>query len=177
MLEIHVGIYTTMVVYNSDHRSVEVITLLRFFLICDIRVTTFYVCVCVCVCLSVCLSDIPLTWLLDTPKPWNRFLKFMLFIVFPLVYINSNCEFFHFSFFVSIIIYKCFIYLQDIIRLVVGRLAAGDRFFGKCFALKLVHIKSQECYWLHNNLTMYQVKQKYEAPRPPEEWRYVMYHV
>jgi len=148
MLEIHVGIYTTMVVYNSDHRSVEVITLLRFFMICDIRVTTL------CVCL-----------------------KFMLFIVFPLVYINSNCEFLHFSFFVSIIIYKCFIYLQDIIRLVVGRLAAGDRFFGKCFALKLVHIKSQECYWLHNNLTMYQVKQKYEAPRPPEEWRYVMHHV
>lgn len=24
MLEVHVGIYTTMVVYNSDHRSVEV---------------------------------------------------------------------------------------------------------------------------------------------------------
>ncbi|WAR24153.1 FAK1-like protein [Mya arenaria] len=54
----------------------------------------------------------------------------------------------------------------------VGRLAAGERFFGKCFALKLVHIKSRESYWLHNNLTMYQVKQKYETSRPPDEWRY-----
>ncbi|XP_052774521.1 focal adhesion kinase 1-like isoform X3 [Mya arenaria] len=62
--------------------------------------------------------------------------------------------------------------VKDIIRLVVGRLAAGERFFGKCFALKLVHIKSRESYWLHNNLTMYQVKQKYETSRPPDEWRY-----
>ncbi|WAR24093.1 hypothetical protein MAR_037762, partial [Mya arenaria] len=60
--------------------------------------------------------------------------------------------------------------VEDIIRLVVGRLAAGERFFGKCFALKLVHIKSRESYWLHNNLTMYQVKQKYETSRPPDEW-------
>ena len=64
-----------------------------------------------------------------------------------------------------------FFYFQDIIKLVVGRLAAGDRFFSKCFALKLVHTNSRECYWLHNNLTMYQVKQKYEASRPPDEWR------
>ncbi|KAL4235721.1 putative serine/threonine protein phosphatase [Mactra antiquata] len=62
--------------------------------------------------------------------------------------------------------------IKDIIRLVVGRLAAGDRYFSKCFALKLVHINSRDSYWLHNNLTMYQVKQKYEASRPPDEWRY-----
>ncbi|XP_053394577.1 focal adhesion kinase 1-like isoform X6 [Mercenaria mercenaria] len=62
--------------------------------------------------------------------------------------------------------------VKDIIKLVVGRLAAGDRYFAKCFALKLVHTNSRECYWLHNNLTMYQVKQKYEASRPPDEWRY-----
>lgn len=62
--------------------------------------------------------------------------------------------------------------VKDIIRLVVGRLAAGERFFGRCYALKLVHMKSRESYWLHNNLTMYQVKQKYEASRPSEEWRY-----
>lgn len=31
MLEIHVGIYTTMVVYNTDHRTVEVIVVLLGF--------------------------------------------------------------------------------------------------------------------------------------------------
>lgn len=62
-------------------------------------------------------------------------------------------------------------YFQDIIKLVVGRLAGGERYFAKCFALKLVHTSSRECYWLHNNLTMYQVKQKYEASKPPDEWR------
>ncbi|XP_048256196.1 focal adhesion kinase 1-like isoform X4 [Haliotis rufescens] len=62
--------------------------------------------------------------------------------------------------------------IKDIIRLVVGRLAAGDRYFSKCFAVKLVHTQSRENYWLHNDLTMYQVRQKYEARHLPEEWRY-----
>ncbi|XP_055956032.1 focal adhesion kinase 1 isoform X4 [Patella vulgata] len=61
--------------------------------------------------------------------------------------------------------------IKDIIKLVVGRLAAGVRFYAKCYALKLVHTQSRENYWLHNNLTMYQVRQKYEAKHPPEEWR------
>ena len=60
---------------------------------------------------------------------------------------------------------------QDIIKLVVGRLAAGERYFARCYALKLVHIQSRESYWLHNNLSMYQVRQKYESAHPPEEWR------
>ncbi|ESO92503.1 hypothetical protein LOTGIDRAFT_120690 [Lottia gigantea] len=62
--------------------------------------------------------------------------------------------------------------IKDIIKLVVGRLAAGVRFYSKCYALKLVHTQSRgESYWLHNDLTMYQVRQKYEAKHPPEEWR------
>ncbi|XP_078319037.1 focal adhesion kinase 1-like isoform X5 [Crassostrea virginica] len=62
--------------------------------------------------------------------------------------------------------------VKDIIKLVVGRLAAGERYYSKCYALKLVHLQSKESYWLHNNLSMYQVRQKYEASHPPEEWRY-----
>lgn len=62
--------------------------------------------------------------------------------------------------------------VKDIIKLVVGRLAAGERYFAKCYALKLVHIISRKCYWLHNNLSMYQVRQKYESSHPPDEWRY-----
>ncbi|XP_062622322.1 focal adhesion kinase 1-like isoform X3 [Saccostrea cucullata] len=62
--------------------------------------------------------------------------------------------------------------VKDIIKLVVGRLAAGERYYSKCYALKLVHLQSKESYWLHNNLSMYQVRQKYESSHPPEEWRY-----
>ncbi|XP_076085718.1 focal adhesion kinase 1-like isoform X5 [Mytilus galloprovincialis] len=62
--------------------------------------------------------------------------------------------------------------VKDIIQLVVGRLAAGERYFAKCYALKLVHIITRKSYWLHNNLSMYQVRQKYESSHPPEEWRY-----
>nr|KAG5701159.1 hypothetical protein BaRGS_023268 [Batillaria attramentaria] len=62
--------------------------------------------------------------------------------------------------------------VKDIIRLVVGRLAAGERFFARCFALKLMHIGTRRGYWLHNDLTMYQVRQKYEAKHQPEELRY-----
>ncbi|XP_056017631.1 focal adhesion kinase 1-like isoform X8 [Ostrea edulis] len=62
--------------------------------------------------------------------------------------------------------------VKDIIKLVVGRLAAGERYYAKCYALKLVHVQSKESYWLHNNLSMYQVRQKYESSHPPEEWRY-----
>jgi hypothetical protein len=77
------------------------------------------------------------------------------------------------SFFLFLIYKLIFIYnfVQDIIRLVVGRLAAGERYFAKCYALKLVHIISRRWYWLHNNLSMYQVRQKYESSHPPEEWR------
>lgn len=62
--------------------------------------------------------------------------------------------------------------VKDIIKLVVGRLAAGERLFSKCYALKLVHVPTRDNYWLHNNLSMYQVRQKYESSHPPEEWRY-----
>ncbi|PVD22981.1 hypothetical protein C0Q70_16241 [Pomacea canaliculata] len=62
--------------------------------------------------------------------------------------------------------------VKDIIKLVVGRLAAGERYFARCFALRLVHIPTRQGYWLHNDLTMYQVRQKYEAKHLPEELRY-----
>ncbi|XP_059144124.1 focal adhesion kinase 1-like [Physella acuta] len=62
--------------------------------------------------------------------------------------------------------------VKDIIRLVVGRLAAGDRFFARCFALKLVVISQRQGFWLHNDLSMYQVRQKYEAKSMPDDLRY-----
>ncbi|XP_021343131.1 focal adhesion kinase 1-like isoform X2 [Mizuhopecten yessoensis] len=62
--------------------------------------------------------------------------------------------------------------VKDIIKLVVGRLTAGERYFANCYALKLVNIQSKDSYWLHNNLSMYQVRQKYESAHPSDEWRY-----
>ncbi|KAL8623580.1 hypothetical protein ACOMHN_000185 [Nucella lapillus] len=62
--------------------------------------------------------------------------------------------------------------VKDIIRLVVGRLAAGERYFGRCFALKLTNASTRHGYWLHNDLTMYQVRQKYEGKHPPDDLRY-----
>ncbi|XP_013077810.1 focal adhesion kinase 1 isoform X7 [Biomphalaria glabrata] len=62
--------------------------------------------------------------------------------------------------------------VKDIIKLVVGRLAAGERVFARCFALKLVVISQRQGFWLHNDLSMYQVRQKYEAKCLPEDLRY-----
>ncbi|KAH9504131.1 putative serine/threonine protein phosphatase, partial [Bulinus truncatus] len=62
--------------------------------------------------------------------------------------------------------------VKDIIKLVVGRLAAGERLFARCFALKLVVISQRQGFWLHNDLSMYQVRQKYEAKCLPEDLRY-----
>ncbi|BFY99901.1 hypothetical protein BsWGS_02944 [Bradybaena similaris] len=62
--------------------------------------------------------------------------------------------------------------VKDIIKLVVGRLAAGDRFFARCYALKLVILSQRQSYWLHNDLSMYQVRQKYEAKCMPDDLRY-----
>ncbi|CAL1531010.1 unnamed protein product [Lymnaea stagnalis] len=62
--------------------------------------------------------------------------------------------------------------VKDIIKLVVGRLAAGDRLFARCFALRLVVISQRLSFWLHNDLSMYQVRQKYEAKFLPDDLRY-----
>ncbi|GFO19038.1 focal adhesion kinase 1 [Plakobranchus ocellatus] len=62
--------------------------------------------------------------------------------------------------------------VKDIIRLVVGRLAAGERYFARCFALKLINTSQHQGRWLHNDLSMYQVRQKYEAKSMPEDLRY-----
>ncbi|GFS03507.1 focal adhesion kinase 1 [Elysia marginata] len=62
--------------------------------------------------------------------------------------------------------------VKDIIRLVLGRLAPGERYFARCFAIKLVNTSQHLGSWLHNDLSMYQVRQKYEAKSMPEDLRY-----
>ena len=71
----------------------------------------------------------------------------------------------------------CVCVLQDIVQLVVGRLAAGDRTYKASYALRLTHTNLSESYWLHSDLTMYQVRQKYESLYPAEEWRSVYIYI
>ena len=57
----------------------------------------------------------------------------------------------------------------------MGRLAAGQRAYKDAYALRLAHTQSAETHWLHSDLSMYQVRQKYEALHPPDEWRYDLF--
>ncbi|XP_013406550.1 focal adhesion kinase 1-like [Lingula anatina] len=62
--------------------------------------------------------------------------------------------------------------IKGIVHLLVGRLAAGQRYFEACYALYLRHLQTDKGFWLHSDLTMYQVRQKYESKYPADEWRY-----
>ncbi|KAI0236774.1 Focal adhesion kinase 1 [Lamellibrachia satsuma] len=63
--------------------------------------------------------------------------------------------------------------IKEIVTLVVGRLTAGgSRAYKSSYALRLVHIKSGEFYWLRGDMTIYQVRQKYETLHPADEWSF-----
>ncbi|XP_051725194.1 protein-tyrosine kinase 2-beta isoform X4 [Ctenopharyngodon idella] len=44
--------------------------------------------------------------------------------------------------------------------------------FSECYGLLLKHLKSDEVHWLHPNLTIAEVEQKYEQQHVEAEWRY-----
>ncbi|XP_067223779.1 protein-tyrosine kinase 2-beta isoform X6 [Chanodichthys erythropterus] len=44
--------------------------------------------------------------------------------------------------------------------------------FSECYGLLLKHLKSDEVHWLHPNLTVAEVEQKYEQQHVEAEWRY-----
>ncbi|XP_041484062.1 focal adhesion kinase 1-like isoform X3 [Lytechinus variegatus] len=62
--------------------------------------------------------------------------------------------------------------IKNVIHAVVGKLARGERAFESSFAVRLQHTLSEECHWLHRDLTVGQVKKKYEAYHPAIEWKY-----
>uniref|UniRef100_A0A8C2FLW4 non-specific protein-tyrosine kinase n=1 Tax=Cyprinus carpio TaxID=7962 RepID=A0A8C2FLW4_CYPCA len=53
-----------------------------------------------------------------------------------------------------------------------GRLGPNIKFF-ECYGLLLKHLKSDEVHWLHPNLTVAEVEQKYEQQHVEAEWRCV----
>uniref|UniRef100_A0A9J8AKG0 non-specific protein-tyrosine kinase n=1 Tax=Cyprinus carpio carpio TaxID=630221 RepID=A0A9J8AKG0_CYPCA len=52
-----------------------------------------------------------------------------------------------------------------------GRLGPNIK-FSECYGLLLKHLKSDEVHWLHPNLTVAKVEQKYEQQHVEAEWRY-----
>ncbi|XP_072545389.1 protein-tyrosine kinase 2-beta isoform X2 [Salminus brasiliensis] len=52
-----------------------------------------------------------------------------------------------------------------------GRLGPNIKFPG-CYGLRLKHLKSEEVHWLHPNLTVAEMEQKYEQQHVEAEWRY-----
>ncbi|XP_072170452.1 focal adhesion kinase 1-like isoform X2 [Diadema setosum] len=62
--------------------------------------------------------------------------------------------------------------MKNVIHAMVSKMARGERAFESSFAVRLQHTLSEECYWLHRDLTVGQVKKKYEAYHPAIEWKY-----
>ncbi|XP_043962290.1 protein tyrosine kinase 2 beta, b isoform X2 [Gambusia affinis] len=63
--------------------------------------------------------------------------------------------------------------IQAIIRsiLISGRLGPNVE-LSKCYGLMLTHLKSEEFHWLHPDLTVGEVEQRYESHHVEAEWRY-----
>jgi hypothetical protein len=61
--------------------------------------------------------------------------------------------------------------MQDIVRLVVSRINADASLVSKHFSIKMEHKGTGESCWLAFNLTLGDVRQRYESRYPREEWR------
>ncbi|XP_068433875.1 protein tyrosine kinase 2 beta, b isoform X2 [Clinocottus analis] len=63
--------------------------------------------------------------------------------------------------------------IRAIIRsiLICGRLGPNIKHAG-CYSLLLKHLKSEELHWLHPDLTVGEVEQRYESHHAEAEWRY-----
>ncbi|XP_076059773.1 protein tyrosine kinase 2 Fak isoform X9 [Oratosquilla oratoria] len=61
--------------------------------------------------------------------------------------------------------------IKGIINVVTSRQAPGERPFEGMFAIRLRNLVTQEVLWLHQDLTMYQVEEKYPQFHE-EDWRF-----
>ncbi|XP_015837462.1 focal adhesion kinase 1 isoform X8 [Tribolium castaneum] len=62
--------------------------------------------------------------------------------------------------------------VKGIISTVTERLSIGERYYTGLYAMRLCRPSTGEVYWLHQDLTMKQVQDKYLAKHPNSEWRY-----
>lgn len=66
----------------------------------------------------------------------------------------------------------CSVPPQEVIRsiLVSGRIGPDIK-LAECYGLRLKHVKSDEIHWLHPDLTVGEVQEKYECLHLEAEWR------
>ncbi|XP_067882027.1 protein-tyrosine kinase 2-beta isoform X1 [Heterodontus francisci] len=63
--------------------------------------------------------------------------------------------------------------IREIINIVLDSGRVGPSIiFKSCYGLRLKHLKSDEVYWLHPDLTIDEVQTKYESLHHEAEWRY-----
>ncbi|KAJ8946436.1 hypothetical protein NQ318_014423 [Aromia moschata] len=62
--------------------------------------------------------------------------------------------------------------IKGIISTVTERLSTGERYYNGLYAMRLSRPPSNEVHWLHQDITMQQVHEKYLKKHPNSEWRY-----
>lgn len=62
--------------------------------------------------------------------------------------------------------------VKDVVDLVTGRLAPGERLFRKCFTLRLTNVTKCDVFWPVASAYILKCRQKYEDREPNDEWRY-----
>ncbi|CAH1995793.1 unnamed protein product [Acanthoscelides obtectus] len=62
--------------------------------------------------------------------------------------------------------------IKGIILTVTERLSTGGRYYNGLYSMRLSRPPSTEAHWLHQDLTMQQVHEKYLKKHPNSEWRY-----
>ncbi|XP_018568543.1 focal adhesion kinase 1 isoform X2 [Anoplophora glabripennis] len=62
--------------------------------------------------------------------------------------------------------------IKGIISTVTERLSTGERYYNGLYAMRLSRPPSNEMHWLHQDITMQQVHEKYLKKHPNSEWRY-----
>ncbi|KAJ8925398.1 hypothetical protein NQ315_009230 [Exocentrus adspersus] len=62
--------------------------------------------------------------------------------------------------------------IKGIISTVTERLSTGERYYNGLYAMRLSRPPSTEVHWLHQDITMQQVHEKYLKKHPNSEWRY-----
>ncbi|XP_076260316.1 protein tyrosine kinase 2 Fak isoform X9 [Rhynchophorus ferrugineus] len=72
----------------------------------------------------------------------------------------------------NVIRYGDSIDIKGIISTVTERLSTGERDYKGLYAMRLTRPPSGDIYWLHQDITMQQVYEKYLKKHPNAEWRY-----
>ncbi|KAK9701466.1 FERM N-terminal domain [Popillia japonica] len=62
--------------------------------------------------------------------------------------------------------------IKDIISLITERLSNSERLYKSLYAMRLIHTTTGEVHWLHQDMTMNQVQEKYIKKQSLLEWRF-----